>query len=57
MTPVHEHEPRTWGPAEADRIIAHGGEKVQPEAGHGGPEFESPAIERLVADFFDGVRG
>ena len=25
VTPVHEYEPRTWGPAEADRIIAHEG--------------------------------
>jgi glucose-6-phosphate 1-dehydrogenase len=23
VTPVHEYEPQTWGPAEADRIIAH----------------------------------
>jgi glucose-6-phosphate 1-dehydrogenase len=26
VTPVHEYEPETWGPAEADRIVAdHGG--------------------------------
>jgi glucose-6-phosphate 1-dehydrogenase len=25
VTPVHEYEPQTWGPAEADRIIAHDG--------------------------------
>jgi glucose-6-phosphate 1-dehydrogenase len=25
VTPVHEYEPQTWGPAEADRIIAHQG--------------------------------
>src|ERR687884_1737284 len=25
VTPVHEYEPQTWGPAEADRIIAHEG--------------------------------
>jgi hypothetical protein len=25
MTAVHEYEPRTWGPAEADRITAHAG--------------------------------
>ena len=35
MTPVHEYEPQMWGPAEADRIIAHG-EMAQPDAGHGG---------------------
>jgi len=29
--------------------------KALPDAGHGGPEFESPAIERLVAGFFAGV--
>jgi hypothetical protein len=36
MTPVHEYEPQTSGPVEADRIIAHGGEMAQPDAGHGG---------------------
>jgi glucose-6-phosphate 1-dehydrogenase len=25
VTPVHEYEPQTWGPAEADRIIARAG--------------------------------
>jgi glucose-6-phosphate 1-dehydrogenase len=25
VTPVHGYEPQTWGPAEADRIIAHEG--------------------------------
>jgi glucose-6-phosphate 1-dehydrogenase len=25
VTPVHEYEPHTWGPAEANRIIAHQG--------------------------------
>jgi hypothetical protein len=24
MTPVHEYDPNTWGPAQADRIIADG---------------------------------
>jgi hypothetical protein len=30
MTAVHEYEPQTWGPAEADRIIAHGGRWCNP---------------------------
>jgi glucose-6-phosphate 1-dehydrogenase len=25
VTPAHEYEPQTWGPTEADRIIAHDG--------------------------------
>jgi glucose-6-phosphate 1-dehydrogenase len=25
VTPDHAYEPQTWGPAEADRIIAHEG--------------------------------
>jgi hypothetical protein len=36
VTPVHEYEPQTWGPAEADRITAHGGEMAQPDAGDSG---------------------
>ena len=30
-TPVHEYEPNTWGPAEADRIIAGDGGWHNPE--------------------------
>lgn len=35
-TPVHEYEPNTWGPAEADRIIA----------GDGGWHDPKPAPEK-----------
>jgi hypothetical protein len=30
MTAVHEYEPQTQGPAEADRIIAQGGRWCNP---------------------------
>ena len=31
-TPVHEYEPNSWGPAEADRIVAAGGGWHNPQA-------------------------
>ena len=36
-TPVHPYEPGTWGPAEADRIIARHGGWRGPEPGHARP--------------------
>jgi glucose-6-phosphate 1-dehydrogenase len=30
-TPVHEYDPNTWGPIEADRLIADGGSWRNPK--------------------------
>ena len=35
VTPLHEYEPGTWGPAEADRLLANGQRLAQPGPGVG----------------------
>jgi glucose-6-phosphate 1-dehydrogenase len=42
-TPLHEYEPGTWGPRQADEILVHGDRWLDPQAGTGAPQPSGPA--------------
>ncbi len=46
VTPVYEYEPHTWGPPEADQLIANNGGWYNPEPGvHSGAAGPQPVKE------------